>query len=77
MTTRRPLLSRIQNRTFRSLRHRDYRTYFYGQLVSFTGSWMQSAALMWLVFDKTNDPLWPPLLMRTVDALGGSTCAVA
>jgi MFS family permease len=49
--------------TFRSLRHRNYRLYFLGQIVSFTGSWMQSAALMWLVFDLTTDPLWPPILL--------------
>lgn len=49
--------------TFRSLRHRDYRLYFLGQIVSFTGSWMQNAALMWFVFDRTGNPLWPPLLL--------------
>lgn len=50
-------------RTFRSLRHRNYRLYFFGQIVSFTGSWMQSAALMWLAFELTSDPLWPPLML--------------
>lgn len=49
--------------TFRSLRHRNYALYFSGQLVSFTGSWMQSAALMWLVYELTSDPLWPPLML--------------
>ncbi len=53
----------LREHTFRSLRHRNYRLYFLGQIVSFTGSWMQSAALMWLVFDQTNDPFWPPLLL--------------
>ena len=53
----------LRHTTFRSLRHRNYRLYFYGQLVSFIGSWMQSAALMWLVFEKTDDALWPPLLL--------------
>jgi MFS family permease len=59
----RSALSLLRYRTFRSLRHRNYRLYFFGQLVSFTGSWMQSAALMWLVFDLTSDPLWPPALL--------------
>ncbi|MGL6074519.1 MAG: MFS transporter [Fimbriiglobus sp.] len=63
----RGLVSRIfawlRTRTFRSLRHRDYRLYFLGQIVSFTGSWMQSAALMWLVYSITQDPLWPPLML--------------
>jgi MFS family permease len=58
-----PPLTALRDRTFRSLRHRNYRLYFLGQIVSFTGSWMQSAALMWLVFDATDDPLWPPLLL--------------
>jgi MFS family permease len=49
--------------TFRSLRHRDYRLYFAGQIVSFTGSWMQSAALLWFVYDRTGSPSWPPLLL--------------
>ncbi len=34
--------------TFRSLRHRNYRLYFFGQMVSLTGTWMQNAALVWL-----------------------------
>jgi MFS family permease len=57
------LLDVLRRTTFRSLRHRNYRLYFYGQIVSLTGSWMQSAALMWLVYDQTADPIWPPLLL--------------
>src|SRR5437667_157657 len=53
----------LLGRTFRSLRHRNYSLYFIGQVVSFTGSWMQSTALMWLVYALTNDPLWPPLML--------------
>ncbi len=49
--------------TFRSLRHPNYRRYFYGQIVSFTGSWMQSAALMWLLYDRTGDVRWPSYLL--------------
>src|SRR5438477_12871416 len=49
--------------TFRSLRHPNYRRYFLGQIVSFTGSWMQSAALMWLMYDRTGDPRWPGWLL--------------
>ncbi|MCZ2343997.1 MAG: MFS transporter [Bacteroidales bacterium] len=57
------LLATLKHTTFRSLQHRDYRLYFAGQIVSFTGTWMQNAALMWLVFDLTNNPIWPPLLL--------------
>ena len=59
----RSVLGVLRHRTFRSLRHPDYRRYFFGQIVSFTGSWMQSAALMWLIYDLTADPLWPPLML--------------
>jgi MFS family permease len=57
------VLAWLKDRTFRSLKHRDYRLYFFGQLISFTGGWMQSAALMWLVYDLTHDPLWPPMML--------------
>jgi MFS family permease len=50
-------------RTFRALRHRNYRLYFIGQLVSLTGSWVQTTALMWLAFDRTNENRWPALVM--------------
>lgn len=39
---------------FRSLRVRNYRLFFFGQLVSLTGSWMQTVALAWLVLELTN-----------------------
>ena len=41
------------DRTFRSLRIRNYRLYFFGQVVSFTGTWVQSVAQMWLVLELT------------------------
>jgi predicted MFS family arabinose efflux permease len=55
--------NRMKETTFRSFRHRNYRLYFAGQMVSFIGSWMQSAALMWLLYDRTGDPRWPSWLM--------------
>ncbi|MHB1425814.1 MAG: MFS transporter [Gemmataceae bacterium] len=48
--------------TFRALRHRNYRLYFGGQFVSVTGSWAQSAALMWLAYDLTKESTWPALV---------------
>lgn len=53
----------LRERTFRSLRHDNYRRYFFGQLVSFTGSWIQTTAVMWLAYDLTNDPSWPAYLL--------------
>jgi MFS family permease len=37
----------------RALAHRNYRLYFGGQLVSLTGTWMQSVAQSWLVYRLT------------------------
>jgi MFS family permease len=47
---------------FRSLRHRNYRLYFIGQIVSLTGTWLQTTALMWLSFELTHQSLWPALV---------------
>jgi MFS family permease len=48
----------VQTRTFRSLRrHRNYRLFFTGQLVSLAGSWMQNIALAWLVIQLSGSPL--------------------
>ncbi len=43
--------------TFRALRHRNYRLFFYGQLVSLIGTWMQSTAMSWLVYQITGSKL--------------------
>lgn len=60
---RRGLWDALKGTTFRSLRHGNYRRYFLGQIISFTGSWMQSAALMWLLYDRTGDPRWPSWIL--------------
>ena len=45
-------------RTFRSLRrHRNYRLFFAGQVVSLAGTWMQNVALVWLVLELSGSPL--------------------
>lgn len=41
----------------RSLRHREFRYYFLGQLVSLHGTWMQSVAQAWLVYRLTQSSL--------------------
>jgi MFS family permease len=35
--------------TGRALKHRNFRLFFFGQLISVTGTWMQSVALGWLL----------------------------
>src|SRR5919201_4738662 len=41
----------------RALRHRDYRLFWAGQLVSLSGTWMQSVGQSWLVLQLTNSAL--------------------
>jgi MFS family permease len=43
--------------TFRSLRSRNFRLFFTGQLVSQAGTWMQSVAIVWVVLDLTGSGL--------------------
>jgi MFS family permease len=51
---------------FRSLRHRNYRLFFAGQLVSLIGTWMQSVAQSWLVYRLTGSTV----LLGTVGFCG-------
>lgn len=44
------------SRTFAALRHRNYRLFFVGQLVSLIGTWMQNVAQAWLVYALTSSP---------------------
>ena len=39
--------------TLRALRHRNYRLYFFGQITSMVGTWMQTVAQAWLVYRLT------------------------
>jgi MFS family permease len=54
--------------TFRALRHRNYRLFFYGQLVSLIGTWMQQTAMSWLVYQITNSKF----LLGAVAAAGSA-----
>jgi MFS family permease len=41
-------------KTFAAFRHRNYRLFFSGQLVSVVGTWMQTVAIGWLVYQLSN-----------------------
>jgi MFS family permease len=43
--------------TLRALRHRNFQLFFSGQLISLTGTWMQSVAQAWLVYSITKSAL--------------------
>jgi MFS family permease len=45
----------LQARTFASVRkHRNYRLFFTGQVISLVGTWMQNIALAWFVIELTH-----------------------
>ena len=51
-------LSTASRRTFSSLRHhRNYRLYFFGQVVSLSGTWMQNVAQAWFIVLLTHSAL--------------------
>jgi MFS family permease len=52
--------------TFAALKHPNFRLFFAGQLVSLTGSWMQTTAQGWLVYQLTGSKV----LLGTVAAVG-------
>ena len=54
--------------TFRALRYRNYRLFFWGQLVSLIGTWMQQTAMSWFVYQITNSKL----LLGVVAAMGSA-----
>jgi MFS family permease len=59
--------------TFRALRHRNYRLFFWGQLVSLIGTWMQQTAMSWFVYEITNSKL----LLGLVSAVGSAPMALS
>lgn len=42
---------------FRALRHRNFRLFLSGHVVSLTGTWMQTVAQGWLVYKLTGSSL--------------------
>src|SRR6185503_8709754 len=43
--------------TFRALRHRNFRLFTIGQVISLVGTWMQNVAQSWLVYRLTHSEL--------------------
>ena len=56
----------IRSRTFAALDNPDYRRYYLGQGVSLVGTWLQVAAVKWIVFDKTQSEF----MLGVVEAAG-------
>jgi len=45
-------------RTFSSLQHPNYRLWFFGQIISLFGTWMQATAQGFLIFELTHSPIY-------------------
>src|SRR5256886_5500708 len=60
--------SLLWQQTFAARRHRNFRLFFAGQLVSLTGTWMQNTAQGWLVYQLTGSKL----LLGVVAAVGST-----
>ena len=58
----------LWSRTFASLRHRNFRLFFAGQLISLIGTWMQNTAQGWLVYQLTGSKI----LLGVVAAVGST-----
>jgi MFS family permease len=43
----------VRSPTFAALEHPDFRRYYIGQGISLAGTWLQGAAVRWLVFEQT------------------------
>jgi MFS family permease len=63
----------LVGRTFRALEVRNYRRFFAGQLISVSGTWMQSVGQAWLVLRLTNSgaALGLVLALQTLPVLVG------
>jgi MFS family permease len=55
-------------RAFSSLRHRNFRLYWFGQMISLSGSYMQSIGQAWLVLELTHSA-WQLGLVGAIQAL--------
>src|SRR5215831_18496355 len=62
-TAPKPAATSPRRRVLGALRHRNYRLFFGGQLVSTVGTWMQSIAQPWLVLQLTHSALLVGLVL--------------
>jgi MFS family permease len=53
----------VAGRSLGALRHRNYRLFFFGQIISTIGTWMQSVAMPWLALEMTHSGLLVGLVL--------------
>ncbi len=54
----RVFLGGILPRTFAAFQHRNFRLYWFGNIISLVGTWIQNIATGWLVLQLTNSPFY-------------------
>src|ERR1700694_1676827 len=52
-----PATLRQNNSTFRAFRNRNYRLYYFGQMISLCGTWMQVVAQVYFVLQLTDSKI--------------------
>lgn len=72
-------MGRLVAGAFGVMRHRNFRYYWFGFLVSNAGGWIQAVAQAWLVLELTNSPGWVGLVgfvrafpLLTLSLIGGT-----
>src|SRR5581483_10282465 len=50
--------ARNPNSPFYAFRIHNFRLFFYGQTISVAGTWMQTVARNWLIWEITHQPRW-------------------
>ena len=63
-----PEIQPVHASTFQALRHRNFRLWFFGQFTSLVGTWMQTIAQNWLVYQLTGSA-WDLGLLNFVGAI--------
>jgi MFS family permease len=63
-----PVIRPAQASTFQAFRHRNFRLWFFGQFTSLVGTWMQTIAQNWLVYQLTGSA-WDLGLLNFVGAI--------
>ncbi len=51
-------ITMINAKSFSALGYRDFRLFWFGQIISLSGTWMQSVAQGWLVYSLTKSPFY-------------------
>src|SRR5438874_6031121 len=58
VTEQQHVQARGLTRAFIALHHRNFRLFWFGQLISLIGTWMQTTAQAWLVLELTHSAWW-------------------